>query len=189
MICLPQPDDVTSLVLRADFTDDAAWNALKTALHTWEGYDSAAFISDPRHAGLSLQDLVDADNAARHEDKLFYLYLYLYLYLADSTTMTDVERPLLAVDLAQESAAPSECRPAGTQTSWPTQPSETWTSPSSPTPPTGPAPTAAFTGTDVLVRAASQPKPVTATEPALSAWESGSITDKWQSLYLLPARD
>ena len=96
MISLPQPDDLTSLVLRSDFTDDAAWDALKAALHTWDGHDSATFVSHPHYAGLSLQDLVDADNAASHEDKL------IYLFIADATTMTDVERPLLAVDLADE---------------------------------------------------------------------------------------
>ena len=61
VISLPQPDDLTSLVLRMDFTDDTAWEALKTALHTWEGYDSATFVSDPRYAGVSLLELVDAD--------------------------------------------------------------------------------------------------------------------------------
>ncbi|MBQ0892693.1 hypothetical protein KBX37_06170 [Micromonospora sp. U56] len=96
MISLPQPDDLTSLVLRTDFADDAAWEALKTALHTWGGHDSATCVSDPNYASLSLQDLVDADNAASHDDKL------IYLFFADATTMTDVERPLLAVDLAHE---------------------------------------------------------------------------------------
>ncbi|MEU4778063.1 hypothetical protein [Micromonospora sp. NPDC023633] len=65
-------------------------------MHTWEGHGSATFVSDPHYAGLSLQELVDADNAASHENKL------IYLFLADATTMTDGERPLLAVDLAHE---------------------------------------------------------------------------------------
>ncbi|MET8360179.1 hypothetical protein [Micromonospora sp. NPDC005171] len=37
-----------------------------------------------------------ADNATSHEDKL------TYLFLADALTMTDVECPLLALDLADE---------------------------------------------------------------------------------------
>ncbi|MFG3696862.1 DUF6924 domain-containing protein [Micromonospora sp. NPDC047620] len=96
MISLPQPDDLTSLVLRTDFTDEPAWEAVKAALRTWEGDDSATFVSDPKYAGVSLQRLVDADNAASHEDKL------TYLFLADATTMADVECPLLALDLADE---------------------------------------------------------------------------------------
>nr|WP_146752941.1 hypothetical protein [Micromonospora saelicesensis] len=45
---------------------------------------------------MSLHELVDAGNAASHEDRL------TYLFLADATTMADVERPLLALDLAEE---------------------------------------------------------------------------------------
>ncbi|MCI4066046.1 hypothetical protein MRQ36_27255 [Micromonospora sp. R77] len=96
MISLPQPVDLTSLVLRTDFTDDPAWEAVKAALCTWEGDNSATFVSDPQYADVSVQHLVDADNAASHEDKL------IYLFLADATTMADVERPLLAVDLAHK---------------------------------------------------------------------------------------
>ncbi len=29
---LPQPDDLTSLVLRTDFTDDAGWETLRSGL-------------------------------------------------------------------------------------------------------------------------------------------------------------
>ncbi|MET7820733.1 DUF6924 domain-containing protein [Micromonospora zamorensis] len=96
MISLPQPNDLTSLVLRTDFTDDTAWEAVKAALRTWEGEDSATFVSDPKYKGVSLHELVDADNAASQDDRL------TYLFLADATTMTDVERPLLALDLADE---------------------------------------------------------------------------------------
>ncbi|WP_433652884.1 DUF6924 domain-containing protein [Micromonospora zamorensis] len=96
MISLPQPNDLTSLVLRTDFTDDTAWEAVKAALRTWEGEDSATFVSDPKYKGVSLHELVDADNAASQDDRL------TYLFLADATTMADVERPLLALDLADE---------------------------------------------------------------------------------------
>ncbi|MEU7655718.1 hypothetical protein AB0C42_29275 [Micromonospora taraxaci] len=96
MISLPQPEDLTSLVLRTDFTDDAAWASVMVAVRSWEGGDSATFASDPTYAGVSPQELVDAGNAASHDDKL------TYLFLADATTMADVEGPLLALDLADE---------------------------------------------------------------------------------------
>lgn len=54
MISLPQPNDLTSLVLRTDFTDDTAWEAVKAALRTSEGEDSATFVSDPKYMGVSL---------------------------------------------------------------------------------------------------------------------------------------
>ncbi|MGW3788308.1 DUF6924 domain-containing protein [Micromonospora chokoriensis] len=96
MISLPQPEDLTSLVLRTDFTNDTAWASVKAALHTWKGGDSTTFASDPTYAGVSLQELVDADNAASSDDKL------TYLFLADATTMADAERPLLVLDLADQ---------------------------------------------------------------------------------------
>ncbi|MEV4765327.1 hypothetical protein AB0J89_22185 [Micromonospora chokoriensis] len=96
MISLPQPEDLTSLVLRTDFTNDAVWASVKAALRTWKGADSTTFASDPTYAGVSPQELLDTHNAASHDDKL------TYLFLADATTMADAERALLALDLADQ---------------------------------------------------------------------------------------
>ncbi|GAA4576472.1 DUF6924 domain-containing protein [Planotetraspora kaengkrachanensis] len=96
MTPLPQPDDLTSLVLRTDFTDNTAWDALKAALITADPYPNATFVSDAQYAGVSIEALVQADAEADDEDKL------TYLFLADATTMADDEHPLLAVDLYDE---------------------------------------------------------------------------------------
>ncbi|HYS41409.1 MAG TPA: hypothetical protein VEO01_37815 [Pseudonocardiaceae bacterium] len=92
MLALPQPDDLTSLILRIDFTDDAAWAEVQTAL----GAEGATYVSDSRYSGVTIQALVDADSAATDDDKL------TYLFIADATTIADTERPLLAVDLYDE---------------------------------------------------------------------------------------
>jgi hypothetical protein len=92
VLSLPQPDDLTSLVLRTDFTDDAAWAALQTAV----GAEGATYVSDARYSGVTIQALIEADAAAADDDKL------TYLFLADATTMADAERTLLAVDLYDE---------------------------------------------------------------------------------------
>ncbi|MER5335696.1 hypothetical protein [Micromonospora sp. NPDC002717] len=96
MTPLPQPDDLASLVLRVDFTEDAAWDALKAAIIAGDPYPNATFVNDPRYDGVSIQDLVQADADAADDDKL------TYLFLADATTMADDENPLLAVDLYDE---------------------------------------------------------------------------------------
>lgn len=96
VISLPRPNDLTSLVLRMDFTNDSAWASVQAALRSWEGDGSATFASDPQYVGVSPQELVDAETAASHEGKL------TYLFLADATTMANVEHPLLALDLADE---------------------------------------------------------------------------------------
>src|SRR5689334_20853804 len=92
MLPLPQPDDLSSLVLRTDFTDDAAWTEIQTIV----GTDGATYVSDTRFLGVTTQALVEADAAAADDDKL------CYLFIADAVTMTDPERPLLAVDLYDE---------------------------------------------------------------------------------------
>ncbi|MEU8677649.1 hypothetical protein [Streptomyces sp. NPDC048560] len=93
---LPSPDDLTSLVLRVDFADDAAWDAVREALDApYEG-SSATCVSDVRFDGVSVRMLMDEDSAAEGDDKVFYLFL------ADRTTMTDPSYPLLAVDLSDE---------------------------------------------------------------------------------------
>lgn len=92
MLPLPQPDDLSSLVLRTDFTDDGAWVELQTAI----GAEGATYVSDRRYAGVTIEGLVDTDAAASDDDKL------TYLFIADATTMSDAARPLLAVDLCDE---------------------------------------------------------------------------------------
>ncbi len=96
MTSLPQPDDLTSLVLRTDFSDDTAWEVLQVAIDSSDGYRNATYVSDPAFAGVTVQALVDADAAASDDDKL------TYIFLADATTLTDDEHRLLAVDLYTE---------------------------------------------------------------------------------------
>ncbi|GGW75473.1 hypothetical protein GCM10010503_61430 [Streptomyces lucensis JCM 4490] len=85
-----------SLVLRADFRDDAAWRAVCAEIDAAEEYSTATFVSDPRFAGVTVQALLDEEAAAAEEDKVFHVFL------ADAVTMTDAEHRLLAVDLADE---------------------------------------------------------------------------------------
>lgn len=85
---LPQPDDLTSLVLRVDFRDDDRWNALVDALD-----EAATCVSDPAFDGVTIDDVVAADRAAAEDDRLFDLFV------ADAVTLSDDEQLLLAVDL------------------------------------------------------------------------------------------
>ena len=94
-ITLPQPGDLTSLVLRTDFSDESAWEAVQSAVHESEGA-GATFVSDSAFADVGVQALVDADAAATDDDKI------CYAFLADATTMTSEGHPLLAVDLYGE---------------------------------------------------------------------------------------
>ncbi|MET8629782.1 hypothetical protein ABZW30_39680 [Kitasatospora sp. NPDC004669] len=93
---LPEPEDLTSLVLRTDFGSAAAWEAVLAAIDGSDENRHATYVSDRSFDGVNAQALVDADAAADDDDKL------CYLFIADTTTMTDDEHPLLAVDLCDE---------------------------------------------------------------------------------------
>ena len=92
---LPAPDDLTSLVLRTDFSDDEKWEAVQVEVDSWSDHKQAVYVSDRTYDSVDIQWLVAADGPA-DADKIFYLFV------ADSITMNDPEHPLLAVDLADE---------------------------------------------------------------------------------------
>ncbi|MFE5941985.1 DUF6924 domain-containing protein [Streptomyces sp. NPDC056480] len=93
---LPQPDDLTSLVLRADFGDDGAWGAVRAALDAAGDHPHATYVSEPRFAGVGVQDLVAEEAAADEDDQI------VYVFLADEARMKDPGHTLLAVDLSDE---------------------------------------------------------------------------------------
>ncbi|MEU7059632.1 hypothetical protein [Streptomyces sp. NPDC046197] len=92
-MALPEHDDLTTLVLRTDFRDDAAWDALCAAIDEEQEYSTATCASDPRFAEVSVQALIEEDGAAQDDAKA------LQVFLADATTMADPWHRLLAVDL------------------------------------------------------------------------------------------
>ncbi|MFH0180372.1 DUF6924 domain-containing protein [Streptomyces cacaoi] len=93
---LPQPDDLTSLVLRTDFGDEGAWDAVRAALDAAGEYPHATYVSELAFAGVGVQALLDEEAAADEDDQI------IYIFLADATTMKVPGHPLLAVDLSDE---------------------------------------------------------------------------------------
>lgn len=94
---LPQPDDLTSLVVRTDFDDEGAWDAVRAALDAAGGeYSNATYVSDPRFTGVDVPALL-AEHAAADESEQF-----CHMFLADATAMGDPDHPMLAVDLWEE---------------------------------------------------------------------------------------
>src|SRR4051794_13732189 len=98
---LPTIPDGMSLVLRTDFTDDAAWEALKTALDRADPYrdevtdpsSCAYYVSDPAYSGATVEDLVEAERAAAPGDKSGGVFV------ADATALSGGEHTVLVVDL------------------------------------------------------------------------------------------
>ncbi|GGY77646.1 DUF6924 domain-containing protein [Streptomyces omiyaensis] len=93
---LPQPDDLTSLVLRTDFGDDGSWDAVRAALDATDESSHATYVSELRFAGVEVRALVDEESAADENARIGDVFL------ADATTMSEPDHPLLAVDLSEE---------------------------------------------------------------------------------------
>ncbi|MER6960994.1 hypothetical protein [Streptomyces sp. NPDC000618] len=87
---LPQPEDLTSLVLRVDFDDDTAWEALRTAVEALDGGPHATWVSDPRYEGVGIPELMREDNAADEDEQLSSRFL------ADAHAMAGAEHSLPA---------------------------------------------------------------------------------------------
>lgn len=92
----PLPKTNQSLVLRADFSDDAAWDAVGAAIQEPNEDGFKAYVdcvSDPDYAGLTAEQLIAL--ARKSGGRTFAL-------VVDRVTLTDPERPVLVVDLSEE---------------------------------------------------------------------------------------
>jgi hypothetical protein len=92
----PLPKTKHSLVLRTDFSDDDAWDAVCTAIQApyEEGFKAYVdCVSDPAYAGMTVEQLVAL--APKGGDLRF-------AFLVDRVTLISPEQPVLVVDLYDE---------------------------------------------------------------------------------------
>lgn len=92
---LPVPPDFHVLVVRTDFSDDAAWARVCTAVEAanCEGYTPTLVrVNDRAYEGLTSDEL-----RAHVGPETFYLFM------VDARTVADSEQPLLVVDVDPES--------------------------------------------------------------------------------------
>jgi hypothetical protein len=91
---LPKSD--RPLLLRTDFSDDAAWSALCEAVQvpSEEGFQAQLdCVSDPLYSGLTVAQLV----ALAHKNGN-----HSFAFVADRIAFTDPERTVIVVDLRRE---------------------------------------------------------------------------------------
>jgi hypothetical protein len=90
---LPESDD--SLVLRTDFSDDAAWEEVRAAISAPVGDFQAyvEFVNDPQYEDLTVEELTTliGDESSLTE-----------IYVVDTVTIFDPEHPVLVVDVCDE---------------------------------------------------------------------------------------
>lgn len=89
------PATPAALVLRTDFSDDAAWDAVcaASAAESLEGFMAdLSFVSDPAFAGMTVEQVAALTTASYRT----------FLFIVDHVTVTDPEMPLVAVDMHDE---------------------------------------------------------------------------------------
>jgi hypothetical protein len=93
MFAIPETDD--SLVLRTDYSDDAAWERLSAAIRAPDGEFRAnvASVSDPTLEGLDVEQVIAVLPADFERS---------FIFIVDEATIRHAEHPLLVVDLFEE---------------------------------------------------------------------------------------
>jgi hypothetical protein len=91
----PIANTENSLVLRTDFSDDAAWNAVCSAVQAPQGplqfMANVDFVSDREYEGATFAQLVSI--ATEVADRSF-------IFVVDPTTMTHGEHPVAVLDVS-----------------------------------------------------------------------------------------
>jgi hypothetical protein len=95
----PLPNIENSLLLRTDFSDDAAWGLLCEAVQqpNEEGFKAfVVCVSDPTYDGLTVEQLMalapKGEQCGEHT----------FAFIADRATFTNHERLVLVIDLYEE---------------------------------------------------------------------------------------
>ena len=89
------PATPATLVLRTDFSDDAAWDAVcaASAAESPEGFMAGlSFVSDPAFADMTVEQVAALTTASYRT----------FLFIVDHVTVTDPEMPLVVLDMHDE---------------------------------------------------------------------------------------
>jgi len=89
------PDSADTLVVRTDFSDEAAWARICDEIEAPVGEFRAYvwFVSDPDFDGLSIDTLISLGR--RDPNRSF-------MFVVDRISLTNAEHPILVLDLADE---------------------------------------------------------------------------------------
>lgn len=94
----PIPNTENALVLRTDFSNQAAWEAIRSKIQKPVGLlrfrANLEFLDDPAYAGITKNDLLGLipEN-----------YDHTFIVVVDQTAVTRPGNPLLVVDLVEKS--------------------------------------------------------------------------------------
>jgi hypothetical protein len=91
---LPQSNN--ALVVRTDFSGDAVWSRLRSAIETPVGEFRAyvTFVDDRQYDSLTIEQLLELVRTGSN---------HMFIFLVDRETVTRPEHPILVVDLFDQS--------------------------------------------------------------------------------------
>lgn len=93
----PIPQTENALVLRADFSDDEAWESICKAIRQPAGdFQFQAivdFLSEPDYDGLEPQKVVSLIREGSQ---------HTFIFVVDHTTFSNPDHPILCIDLCRE---------------------------------------------------------------------------------------
>jgi hypothetical protein len=89
------PDTKDALVLRTDFSDAAAWDAIRDTVTNPTGEFRAyvEFVSDPHFDGVSVEQVQSLSARSAYRN---------YMFVVDHTALTHPDHPILVIDLIDE---------------------------------------------------------------------------------------
>jgi hypothetical protein len=101
------PPSNNSIVLRTDFSDQSAWDAIRAEIEKpVDGfYAYVMYVDDPEYDGLTKPQILE----------LFEDENYSFVIVADRRAMSDPEHPLLVIDLFDEHLQEFRTIPSGVQ--------------------------------------------------------------------------
>jgi len=89
------PETENSVVLRTDFTDDGAWDAVCAAIRQpYQGFRAhVELLTDPQYEGLTVAQILSLiPRGSKHT----------FAFVVDRATLSSAEHPVLVVDLYDE---------------------------------------------------------------------------------------
>jgi len=89
------PESVDSLVIRTDFSDDAAWQRICREVDAGDGefFAYVAYVNDREYEGIGIEDLTALGRRGPWRG---------FLFAVDHETVANPEHPILVVDLVHE---------------------------------------------------------------------------------------
>jgi Domain of unknown function (DUF6924) len=104
------PTTENALVLRTDFSDQAAWEKIcaiiREPVSDLQFLANVEFVNDMEHAGITKNQLLEL---------ISNNYNHTFIIVVDQTTISDPEHPLLIIDLYERSGRDFRALPSQIQ--------------------------------------------------------------------------